>query len=517
MQSIGLTVKEEHMVVVSLNKGLRDTYLLDYQILPFLDFKDQEKEEVIVSNLERFLKKHREGADNLFLALPREQAILQFFSMPLAVEESLRTTLGYEMDRYTPFSFDDVYFDYSVVKRSIANNLLYLMLLTVKKEVVDFYLNLCKRINVRPRSIEITSTALFNAFQKNHNGSEEPLYPDWIQKSQIMGLLHRKFPQLFPKQEKTKDKERQTVEALIEYTDTHCELNLITQGKLYYSRSMPLPQSTGTPVENHGEQLHLPIILREVNKGLLQIPDQKTEGSFVRFFLSGREISKDYLNQAGEELQIDFTPLQDLPIKVEERNERSKLPLLAVAIGSALKGIGQVPLDINLIPQALRPKKKRSKRKIISAVLIVFLVVIGGILLVQNVLEERAQLEALDKQLIEIKREVESLEKMQEEINRVQQYTATIEQIRENDLSKLNILSEFTEIIPVENWLTDLDYKGDDKRVKISGYALSASRLIPILEESNLFENVKFTSPITKGGSVKENFKIEMNISMQNK
>jgi len=66
----------------------------------------------------------------------------------------------------------------------------------------------------------------------------------------------------------------------------------------------------------------------------------------------------------------------------------------------------------------------------------------------------------------------------------------------------------------MDGWLSDFSYNAPGKKIKLSGYAVSASKLIPILEESKLFENVKFTSPITTDKkSGKEKFRIEMTVS----
>jgi Tfp pilus assembly protein PilN len=78
-------------------------------------------------------------------------------------------------------------------------------------------------------------------------------------------------------------------------------------------------------------------------------------------------------------------------------------------------------------------------------------------------------------------------------------------------------LEELTMLIPDDSWLTDFEFNGDEKKIILSGYSTSASKLIPILEDSKLFEKVKFTSPITKGGGVKENFKIELTLEAAKK
>jgi general secretion pathway protein L len=81
-------------------------------------------------------------------------------------------------------------------------------------------------------------------------------------------------------------------------------------------------------------------------------------------------------------------------------------------------------------------------------------------------------------------------------------------------MSKLRILEELTRLIPDDSWLNELSYKADEKKIRISGLTVSAAKLIPILEESPLFDAVKFSTVITTDRrSEKERFRIEMNLS----
>jgi general secretion pathway protein L len=172
--------------------------------------------------------------------------------------------------------------------------------------------------------------------------------------------------------------------------------------------------------------------------------------------------------------------------------------------------VRRVPLDINLMPVALRPKKKKSKKKIAAVVVSCLVVLLAGGLLITNILQTNARITELDAQLAELKVAARAVEALQKEIEQTEKYDAEIKQIKDADVSKLKILEELTMLIPDDSWLTDFEFNGDEKKIILSGYSTSASKLIPILEDSKLFEKVKFTSPITKGGGVKENFKIEL-------
>ncbi len=96
-------------------------------------------------------------------------ALVQFLQMPAAAEENLGATLGFEIDRYTPFGFDDVYFDWHVLNRLPDSGLITVILITIKRTIVDYYLGLFAKLDIRPQGIEITTTALCNAFFRHQS------------------------------------------------------------------------------------------------------------------------------------------------------------------------------------------------------------------------------------------------------------------------------------------------------------------------------------------------------------
>jgi general secretion pathway protein L len=73
----------------------------------------------------------------LLLCLPPEQVLQRTLTLPLAVEENLRQTLAFELDRYTPFRPEQVYFAFRVVERDAGQRRLSVELAAVPKPAVD--------------------------------------------------------------------------------------------------------------------------------------------------------------------------------------------------------------------------------------------------------------------------------------------------------------------------------------------------------------------------------------------
>jgi general secretion pathway protein L len=73
----------------------------------------------------------------LLLDVPAAAVLRRTLSLPLAVEENLRQTLSFELDRYTPFRTEQVYFDFRVLERDPVRRRLKVELAAIQRPVVD--------------------------------------------------------------------------------------------------------------------------------------------------------------------------------------------------------------------------------------------------------------------------------------------------------------------------------------------------------------------------------------------
>ncbi len=168
---------------------------------------------------------------------------------------------------------------------------------------------------------------------------------------------------------------------------------------------------------------------------------------------------------------------------------------------------------LNLLPRAQRSsagfQRQRSARNrfLVAGLLLVLLV---GFPLYQRA-ERVAALES-------------ALEQPREQAQRAQQVRADIETLVEGrqylgrqkaaQLPTLFVLDELTRLLPDNTWLSRFEL--NDAVLRIQGESGSASSLIGILEGSELFMSVDFTSPVTiNPRSRRERFSIEARIETQ--
>lgn len=85
----------------------------------------------------RDLFRRLDSNSRVSLCLPKEEVLRRLVSLPLVTEENLRQTLCFELDRYTPFKADQVYFDYRILARDPVFRKLDVEIWLARKATVD--------------------------------------------------------------------------------------------------------------------------------------------------------------------------------------------------------------------------------------------------------------------------------------------------------------------------------------------------------------------------------------------
>lgn len=87
------------------------------------------------------------------LRLPAEQALLKQLYLPVAVQENLRQVVGFELDRYTPFNAEQVYF--SLITLGITEHAqLRVLLIAAPKPRLDEQLANLASLGVQPHKVD---------------------------------------------------------------------------------------------------------------------------------------------------------------------------------------------------------------------------------------------------------------------------------------------------------------------------------------------------------------------------
>jgi general secretion pathway protein L len=165
------------------------------------------------------------------------------------------------------------------------------------------------------------------------------------------------------------------------------------------------------------------------------------------------------------------------------------------SIGLPLRELTQTRFDLNLLPLEMR-KKVRQIGKPLFLILTALCILLGmtwGIGIYQR---DKNAWDAANAEIKKRKPEVDVVEKIQKQKEELGREVSEFAKIEAAEPSKVEILRELAQILPATVWIWNLKYTG--KEIEISGFADSASDLIPLLDRSPFFEKVEFMAPVTK-------------------
>lgn len=240
-------------------------------------------------------------------------------------------------------------------------------------------------------------------------------------------------------------------------------------------------------------RLTLPLATEDHLRQVLEFQiEQLTPFTAAQVHFGHRVVSRD--PERGL-LQVDFcaTP----------RTGTAEALKALAAWGVAVRGLVALPgregeAPVNLLPQAQPPMPSVWRRALWPwlAALVVLLALAA--LALPIVIKREASI-ALLPWLDKARAAAEATDALRKEVDaRLDAYNfAPLKKIQRPAV--LTSLEELTRVLPDDTWVTQVDIKGTE--VQIQGETGSSSKLVGLFEQSTVFTNASFRSPLTKGAS----------------
>jgi general secretion pathway protein L len=461
-KSFGIDLKQDHLVLTLLRRSIGRMDLADYGVYPIPpETQKEDREAQIISLVNTFISKHQIDKGRVSVAMPREKVIARFMRLPVAAKENLAKVLEYEMPKYIPFEKGEIYFDYYLLKEE--KDWLRLVAVFARKTEVDPYVSLLKKMGIQPASLQIPSVGALNLFFYNKGGDENQ------------------------------------TSVLIDVTEPFFEMNLV-QGK------------------DWTESFHLPLPKEEKEAKMISTFRRSADNyppEDSTFFIYGLNADETILTSLKEADQLKGVLLPPMD-RIHGEWQGSKPYGIYASIGVPLRGLINPRVDLNLLPPEMRKKLRQIGKPLL--ILLTFLALFFGLTWgVGTIVHYRKEWNAVNVEIKKRRPEVEALEKLQKQRDDCRREMSEFDQIRLGEVSKVEVMEELTKVLPDTTWIWNLKYNG--KEIELSGFADSASDLIPLLDKSPLFEKVEFMAPVTKemqmrgdGSKEKERFKIKARI-----
>jgi len=149
----------------------------------------------------------------------------------------------------------------------------------------------------------------------------------------------------------------------------------------------------------------------------------------------------------------------------------------------------------NLLPESLREKPATAPRLIYTGLIAGILLLLGAALMLP-VWFEYQTVNTLQEKIDTIEKDVREVKAMQLEIDAMIDETRLLIAEKNAAPTIVDMLNTLSMLIKDDTWLSYAQYT--DKNLQIQGESPSASALIGVLEDSKLFANARFVSPVTQ-------------------
>ena len=460
-RTIGISIEKSGVSVVEATRFLSRIRIRNVRRYPLEEGKVATPENVanIVSLAVREFKARNA---EICLGIPKAWAIIQSAELPASVKETLPDVVSYELDRLTPFSPDEAFYDYRVLQEHPDK--LRIVVTAAKADLIRPYVQAFREKRIRLDRVQVNLSGM----------------------AALLGFAGQETDTVF-----------------LVLDDDGYEGALIQNGAL---ASVISGRLEGSDDE---------VIIKEAVNGILPFVDQlKSEGQSPRLYahLKGRFRDRGY-TLLEQHIDVPYQVLNDLDLKLDFPGRRDGVPY--PALGVALESLWPNAARMNLLGKG---RHRESKRPIAVTAALGLLVLCAGIFyMISPIGIEGKQLEEIDRQISLRKDEVGKVEAVRKEMDALSKEIASINSIKAGKPMAIDIMKELTAVLPKNVWLARV--RITDTGVDIEGYSSgSAAELLPLLESSKYLQKVEFSSPTFRDTRMNaDRFVIKMEIENPNK
>ncbi len=454
--SVGVEIRQDDLLVSCLQSNFSTGVFTHFK--RFANYRQREREEVR-RELLQFFKEKKLDKSNVVLGLPRSDIIIRYLDLPIEVADNLKQVVSYQVQSFEPTEDEKFYHDYALVRPKEGAKRLQVLLVMVKKAVLDAHLGILKEFGLVPVSVTSSTVALSNLFLQNQKESSSKTY------------------------------------ILAQLTPSGIEIITLRDGTLAYSRGSSTADATNWK----------DLFLREVEEATGKVrmgPDDTIE----KLVIAG-----DGAENAQQSLSEDVPGCELIGGSIRFEMPPENKPHLqegAASLGLAYSGmVRRPPMKLNLLPQELRV---RQTRWAYIPTIILGLAIIGllAALGVRQMFQERVLSRQLDQEIQTLQPRVERVRGIRSQADSLEKRVTFLEGLlRKRDMN-LEVLQELTTVLPQDSYIQT--YTNHDGSITIGGLSPSASDLIPKLEQSPLLKDVTQRGTIFKDAqNGKDHFNFE--------
>jgi Tfp pilus assembly protein PilN len=421
---------------------------------PFAEGKYPQPEEM-VSSLVLARNEFGTARTEVTLCIPKSWAVIKTAEFPSTVKENLPAVVSYEIDRLTPFSPEEAFFDFKVI--ADTGERLTLLVMVARADMILPYLAALSENGFEVGGITVDLAAMCSLCR----------YADRKADAIFIGIDGRGY-----------------------------------EGALSLNGSiMQAFAQTFAADDDNGRA-------EELSSVIAPLADTaKSRGGSPRVYAYFREKNPSLQELLKLRIAAPVTVLGGSIPGLRVSTSSKNVPFTAA--GSLLQSLWPKADGFNLLQKGSREKQKTPV--LLSAILVVAILSMAALYTIRPLRVEEGRLREIERQLVLKKAEVRKIEALKKEIAALQTDISTIRQFKENRPPALDLLKELTVLIPKSAWLSHA--RITETTADIEGHSPSSTDLLPKLEASKFFTKAEFASPTfrdRKEGTERFNIKMEL-------
>jgi len=390
--------------------------------------------------LKELAEKQKVQRERVRYALSGHAVFTRFVKLPSLEEGDIDQLVAFEAQQHVPFPIEDVVWDWQLLDSAGPDK--EVVLVAIKSDALTEINEVVADAGLGTREVDVAPMALYNAFRYNYPEAGEPVLLVDIG-AKATNLLYIEGKRLFTRSVAIGGTSVTTAIAkeynvsFVEAENQKVSNGMVSLGGRHTEQ---LDEATaGLATVIRGAMNRLPA---EISRTTNHYRAQHEGNAPARVFLAGGGANLLYLPEFLEErlrLPIElFNPLKR--VSVSRSLDVEKLAVeahtMGELVGLGLRGVGEAPLDIDLVPETEGRKRETARRRpFLIAAAVILLAGIAVWAANKASLASEAEEEARDKvaekeRLTPIVNRIEALREKQETLARIGGRLADAENLR---------------------------------------------------------------------------------------
>jgi type IV pilus assembly protein PilM len=299
-------------------------------------------------------------------AVPAQSVFTRFVKLPSVGEEQADQIVAFEAQQNVPFPIDEVVWDYQLMEAGAAE--VEVVLVAIKSDLLDDMNAAVEGAGLRTNIVDVSPMAIYNAFRYS--------YSDYDGCSLIVDVGARTTNLVFVESGKVFTRSlpiggTKITEAIAKDFNEPFGVaeerkkrdGFVGLGGAYADPEDPDVARTAKIIRNSMTRLHA-----EIARSISFYRSQQNGSAPVRVLLCGGSVSLPYMKEFFQEkLQLPvefFNPLRNVAIAASLNCDEigSVVHTIGEAVGLALRGLEECPMELNLQPRGVVQRQRLSKQ-----------------------------------------------------------------------------------------------------------------------------------------------------------